>query len=139
MVGIGIVVAILVIGGIFFFSNSSQSETNPNILNNGGNSVFGSKLNSIDEVISKLSETFEVGEKEETLYQLIGAYDGTKIDVDNTKIEIYQFKDSQEEAKNSVMESADTVDNIIFEVDNFMILVHSTDEEFAEKIKQSLD
>jgi len=139
MVGLGIIVAILIVGGIFFFSNNSQSEANPNTINNGGNSVFGSKLNSIDDVISKLSETFEIGEKEETWYQLIGAYDGTKIDVDDTKIEIYQFKDSQNEAKNSAMDSADTVDNIIFEVDNFMILVHSTDEEFAERIKQALN
>lgn len=130
-----IVLIVILIAGYFIISNQS-SEVD---LENGEvKSIPNNQLNSIDDVISKLSSNFEMGEKEETWYQIIGAYDGTKINVDNTKIEIYQFKDSQSDAQNSVKESADTVDNIIFEIGNFVILIHSRDNEFAEEIKRTL-
>ena len=140
MIGIGVVIAILIIGGFFAISKKGSSYQNLSNLGESkqAKSVISNQLNSINEVISKLSNSFEMGEKEETWYQMIGAYDGTKINVDNTKIEIYQFKDSQGDAQNSIKESADTTDNIIFDLGNFVILIHSRDNEFAEEIKQAL-
>ena len=139
MIGIGVIAVILILGIVFMVPNNSQSEVNPTTTSEKSNSVFGNKLSSIDDVLTKLSETFEVGEKEETYYQMIGAYDGTKVDVDGTKIEIYQYKDSQREAMTSAQDTLDTADNQIFIVDDaFLILVHSTNSDFLEGIKQSL-
>jgi hypothetical protein len=97
-------------------------------------------FSSIDELLAKLGQNYKLGEKEETYYQMIGAYDGTKIDVDEIKIEIYQYKDSQKEAMISAQDSMDTADNQIFVVDeNFLILVHSKDTEFFNNLNNILN
>ena len=143
LIGSVVILVILIAGYFIFFNQSSEIESENSvtnsITNNQLNSITSKPLDSIDDVIKKLSNNFEMGEKEEAWYQMIGAYDGTKIDVDNTKIEIYQFKDSQGDVQDSIKESADTANNIIFDIDNFVILIHSKDNEFAEEIKQALN
>ena len=94
---------------------------------------------SIDSLLNRLDMHFELGEKEEAYYQMIGAYDGTKIDVDNTKIEVYQYKESQKDSMKSAQDMMDTADNQIFIVDDtFLILVHTRDSEISNEIKIAL-
>ena len=47
---------------------------------------------TIDTAIEKMKSVgYSVSEKREVYYQLIMAYDGTKVDVDNITVEIYQY------------------------------------------------
>ena len=154
IIGIVLIVCLFLAG----CTQNNPAETNTNIENNqpltetqGNNQHIQnpdkvepkpeeSKITSIDDLLSKLENHFELGEKEETYYQMIGAYDGTKINVDDTKVEIYQYKDSQKEAMTSAQDTGDTADNQIFIVeDNFLILVHSKDQEFSNKIKEAVN
>lgn len=94
------------------------------------------KLNSIEDVISKLSNDFILENESEVYYQMIMAYDGIEVDVNGINVKIYQYQDI--DAQKSMVESLETADNIVFTVNNFLIYIHSTDEEFANKLKTSL-
>ncbi len=120
--------------------NTQENTDNTQIVEENNQNAEKIKFTSIDNLLDNLRTNFELGEKEETYYQMIGAYDGTKIDVDQTKIEIYQYKDSQREAMISAQDTMDTADNQIFIIeDNYLILVHSIDSEFSDNLKDALN
>jgi hypothetical protein len=89
---------------------------------------------SIDELLEDMASSFTVGQREETYYQMVGAYDGTKVDVDGIKVEIYQYKENQEELIYQTVDSFDTVDNRVISYGNFIILTHSPDIAFMDSI-----
>ena len=125
---------------IFLVGSSQKNNQNNENLNDNEIKTDKKEISSIDELLLNLENNFELGEKKETYYQMIGAYDGTKIDVDGIKIEIYQYKDSQKNAMESAKDAADTVDNQVFVLkDNFLILIHSKDTDFSNKLKQSVN
>lgn len=94
---------------------------------------------TIDTAIEKFkSAGFTLGQKEETYYQMLGAYDGAKIDVDNFKVEIYQYKDAQKDAKKNAKETLETASSIIFEYSSLLIILHSKDTEFANRLETAL-
>jgi uncharacterized lipoprotein NlpE involved in copper resistance len=114
----------------------SGCNNQANIIQPTANIVEPSKLElTLDIVIEKLdNQGFKLGEKEETYYQMIGAYDGTKIDVNGVKIEIYEFLTAKEEAKELLM----SADSTLIEKSNILILIHSKNADFVQSIKNSL-
>lgn len=98
------------------------------------------EISTVDGAIEKLkSSGFSLGEKKETYYHIIGAYDGTKIDLNNdVTLEIYQYKDGQKDAKEKAKETMATADSIIFENNSLLVVVHSRDIELANNLENSL-
>ena len=95
---------------------------------------------SVDDAIAKLkTKGFILGDKQaDVYYQLIGAYDGAKIDVDGTNVELYQYTSEQKDAKIKASQSLMSADSNVFESGSLLILVHSKDKDFAVRIKQAL-
>ena len=95
---------------------------------------------TIDTAIEKMKSVgYSVSEKREVSYQLIRAYDGTKVDIDNITVGIYQYLDINQEIKLQTMKQLKTVDNNLFEVGPLLFLVHSTNISFSRDLYLLLD
>ncbi|PJA64735.1 MAG: hypothetical protein CO159_01490 [Candidatus Portnoybacteria bacterium CG_4_9_14_3_um_filter_40_10] len=137
----GGIVLLFIVTGITIYilhSKSTISKSNQSVTS------IQTKQLTVDSAIEKLKTNgFVVGDKREVYYQMLGAYDGTKIYVNNTYIEIYQFTDVQKEAKNKAIESLSTTlataDSNYFETSSLVVLVHSGDKGIAESIKTVLE
>lgn len=139
-----IVVIISAIFAISFLAGCGNKQANSTEENNAVSNVEQKSKKreslTVDSAIEKFKTNgFSAGQKRESLYQMIGAYDGAKIDVDKTTIEIYQYKDAQKEAKAEARKTMETADSIIFESDSLLVVVHSKDVEFANKLKLALE
>ena len=77
-----------------------------------------------------------VGEKTGAYYQVIGASDGDKVDVNGTSVELYEFKSESEATTGEEQLAGDSTTT--FSIDSFVVLVHSTDEKLVGNIRNAI-
>ncbi|KKP79804.1 MAG: hypothetical protein A2271_02390 [Candidatus Moranbacteria bacterium RIFOXYA12_FULL_35_19] len=138
-----IVGIVLVIFAISFLTGCENKQTNSSEKNDSIVSVVQEdkkqETQTIDNAIEKLKVAgFSAGQKNEAYYQMIGAYDGTKININDINVEIYQYNEAQKDAKKNAKETMETADSIIFENNSLLIVVHSKDTEFIDNLKNAL-
>lgn len=94
-------------------------------------------IDSIEGLKSLISEEYELGNESETYFQMIQAIDGTKVDVNGINIEIYEY--SNNEDLETYKDSLSNEENYIFSKNNFLILIHSQDQQFIETFQTYIE
>lgn len=121
------------VGGYIFISKQSSTSSNP---------VVRAVKNqtaplTVDEAFTRLKDKgFTVANQEKQVYQIIGAYNGYRADVNDTEIEIYEYTKEQQQAKENATGTLANADNTIFTTDSLLVLIHSTDKTFTQSIKE---
>lgn len=91
------------------------------------------KLISMEEVKQKLDKHI-LSDEDKPYYQILGAFDGLKVTVDdNYRLEIYIFKNNQ--ALALAQENLGTADSLLWELDDLLFLLHTTDKSKLDKLK----
>ena len=108
--------------------------------------VFTGEL-TIDVAIAKLENAgFTVSDRYNSIWQtaylkyydVFAADDGAKVDIDGTIVEFYRFEDPKKNIQKMAKEVFTDPKNNIIEIDNLIIVVYSTDKEFANRIESIL-
>lgn len=143
-----IVIAVLVaVGGIGYYlltkNDDADSSTNstPQTNTQSSQQVNEEETNAepltVDNAITKMKDAgLTVGEKTGAYYQVIGASNGDKVDVNGTSVELYEFKSESEVATAEEQLAGDSTTT--FSIGSFVVLVHSTDEKLVSDIKSAL-
>lgn len=143
-----IVVAILMAGGAYVLLNKNDTDqvNNTNQTTQTTNKTDTTtkpveqpktEVSTIDGAIAKLKKAgLTVSEKQGAYFQVVGAKNGDKVDVDGTNVEMYEFS-TEQKAKEAVTQLKSD-DNTTYAKNTFVVLIHSTDQAFVSKIQKIL-
>ncbi|MCA9332222.1 hypothetical protein KC968_04800 [Candidatus Saccharibacteria bacterium] len=142
---IGVVAVVLVAGGAYMLLNKDDvaTENNQSTQTADTNSSEQTsevaeqpkaEVSTVDGAIVALTDGgLSVGEKQGAFYDMIGAENGDKVDVDGTVVEMYEFSTTQK-AQEAVTQ-LQSEDNTTYANGTFVILIHTTDPAVVEKIQ----
>lgn len=92
---------------------------------------------TVDSAIAKMKDAgLTVGEKEGAFYQVIGASNGDKVDVDGTTVELYEFE--AEDDATTAKEQLSGDDKTTLSIGSFVILIHSTDSSVVSAVETAI-
>jgi uncharacterized protein YxeA len=142
-----VIVALVAIGGVGYYlftknddtnsSTNSTSQTNTQNKQKVNEEETKAEPLTVDSAITKMKDAgLTVGEKTGAYYQMIGASNGDKVDVNGTNVELYEFK-TKDEATTADKQLTDD-SSTVFSIDSFVVLVHSTDTTAVDTIKNAL-
>lgn len=129
-------ILIVVIGAFALIGSIDKPVTETDAVATTESKVEVKKATNIKSTVEAWkAQGLEVSDKKPAFYNMIGAKDGAKYDVNETNVELYEFADEAKakEAKDKFFSSINAEDVII--KSNFMVLVHSDTGTEAKKIK----
>lgn len=166
IVGVIVVVALGIAGGAVWYAMSQKAEDAPAAgLESSANAAndntpaaspiaTGGDL-STDSAVAKLENAgMTVGADQGIFFEMVNADSGVKVPVSDVMVEIYSYNSSsaQAEGLKLLQETKASVDEAqaagqtmgvdmsseIFEHDNLLVVVHSADQAFIDKVKQAI-
>lgn len=164
---VGIIIAAVVVlvglGGVwYFYSRDNSSSSNENVTTDQSDNEadrqseeeLANTSESIDSAVAKLKEAgLTVGPDMGIAYDMVHADSGVKVEVDGVLVEIYGYntlasKSDGIDALNELRSYASDVqvDNAevqpgqseVFDHQNLVYVVHSSDQAFVDRVKQAV-
>lgn len=137
-------VVVLAAGGAYMALNKEDASTDASQTTNNATEQTSEpaeqpkdEVLTVDGAIAELKEAgLTVGEKQGAFYDMIGAENGDKVEVDGTVIEMYEFSTAQE-AQEAVTQ-LEGGDDTTYAKGTFVVLIHSTDQAVVSKIRNIL-
>lgn len=95
----------------FFLVGCGNKSTNENKTNNDNTPTSKENI-TLDNIQSKIEALGIACEKTEVYYQMVGATNGFKLNVDDTRVEIYKFNKSSDAYKKAEKEQKLTLNDM---------------------------
>lgn len=96
----------------FFLVGCGNKSTNENKPSNDNNTPTSKENITLDNIQSKIEALGITCEKTEVYYQMVGATNGFKLNVDDTRVEIYKFNKSSDAYKKAEKEQKLTLNDM---------------------------
>lgn len=96
----------------FFLVGCGNKSTNESKPSNDNNTPTSKENITLDNIQSKIEALGITCEKTEVYYQMVGATNGFKLNVDDTRVEIYKFNKSSDAYKKAEKEQKLTLNDM---------------------------